>query len=94
MSNVDAIALSPALNDRFLGDRLIALHRQSTKIVSLLDVNTGNLYVRFCDPESSRLAFIQDGTKLVSCSPVRIYDIANLVAKYQYEPVPRDMRDG
>ena len=31
---------------------------------------------------------------MVSYYPIRIYDIANLVAKYQYEPVPRDMRDG
>jgi len=86
MSNVDAIALSPALNDRFLGDRLIALCCRNTETVSLLDVITGHLCVQFCGPGSSGLAFIWDGTKLVSCSPIRIYDITNLVAKYQYEP--------
>jgi len=99
MSDVDMIALSPALNDRFLGDRLIALRCRSIKTVSLLDVNAGHLYVRFCDPGLSRLVFIRDGTKLVSYDPTRIYDIANLTAKHRnatnwYELVPQDMEDG
>ena len=101
MFGVDAIALSPALNDRSLGDRLIALHCRSTETVSLLNVDTGHLSAQFCDPGlSKKLAFIRDGTKLVSYhpilsnDPIRIYNIANLVAKHQYEPVPRGTRDG
>ena len=99
MSSVDAIVLSPALNDRFLGDRLIALRRRNTKTISLLDINTGHLYVQFCDPGSSRLAFIRDRTKLVSYRPIRIYDVADLVAKHQnpterYELFTQDTRDG
>jgi len=101
--SVTEIALSPALNDRFLGDRLIALRCWST--VSLLHVNTGHLYVRFCGPGSSRLAFIRDGTKLVfydpttSDHPTRIYDIADLAAKHQnatkrYELVIQDTGTG
>jgi len=107
MSNVEEIALSPALNDRFLGDQLIliALRCWNTETVSLLDVNTGHLYVRFCDPGSSRLAFIRDGTKLVSYGsttsdhPTGIYDIADLAAKHQnatkrYELVVQDTGNG
>ena len=105
MSIVDAIALSPALNDRFLGDRLIALRCHSTEI-SLLDVNTGHLYVQFCGPEPYKdLAFIRDGTKLVVYGslvpdyPTRIYDIADLAAKdrnptKRYELVAQGLGNG
>jgi len=48
------------------------------------------------------MAFIRDGTKLVSYSyshPIRIYDVADLAAEHRnaihgYQPVPRDMTDG
>jgi len=75
------IALSPALNDRSVGDQLIALH-DFDKTTALFDVHTGHLYAKFWDlggPE----AFTRNGTKLMSDYPIRIYDIADLAAKHQ-----------
>jgi len=99
MPSVKGIALSPALNDRSLGDRLIAVRHGNT--VTLFDVYTGHLYAQ-CWDTAWRMAFIGDGTKLASYHdnhPTRIYDIAGLTSKYRnaihgYEPVLQDMKNG
>jgi len=95
---VEAIALSPALNDRSLGDRLIALRCRDTHTITLSDVDTGNLRAQ-CWDSGSFMKFIRDGTKLVSYPPIRIHDIKDLTTKHQiatneHEPVPRNMKDG
>ena len=96
MSDVDAIALSPALNVPSLGDRLIAVHCYPT--INLFDIYTGHLYTQ-CWDLGWDMAFIGDGTKLVSYSPIRIYDIVGLVSKHRnaihgYESVLQGMQDG
>jgi len=99
MPGVNGIALSPALNDPSLGDRLVAIHHSNTE--TLFDVYTGHLYAQFWNPAWS-MTFIGDGTKLASyfgIDPIRIYDIVGLASKHQnaihaYEPVPKDMNDG
>jgi len=104
MPGVDGIALSPALNDPTLSDRLIAIHHSTIhhSKVTLFDVYTGHLYAQCWNPASG-MAFIGDGTKLASYRsyyhPIRIYDIVGLASKHQnashaYEPVPQDMKDG
>ena len=103
MPGVREIALSPALNDQSLGDRIIALRclNLNAHTVTLFDVYTSHLYAQCWDP-GWHMAFIGDGKKLVSYSgshPTRIYDIVDLAAKHWnashgYEPVPKDMKDG
>jgi len=101
MASVHKIALSSALNDRSLGDRLIALRCRGTNAITLLDVHTGYLYAR-CWDLGGDMAFIRDGTKLVTwalsfvAGATRIHDLAanHRNATYVYEPVPQDMRDG
>jgi len=97
MPRVRAIALSPALNDPSLGDRLIAVYCYPT--ITLFDVYTGHLYARCWSPGWGNMAFIGDGTKLASYHPIRIYDIVGLASKQRnavhgYQPVPQDMNDG
>jgi len=108
MPGVDGIALSPALNDPSLGDRLIAVRCYPT--IVLFNVYTGHLYAQCWDQElrmayledGPTLAFIGDGTMLASYPdnhPIRIHDIVDLTAKHRnaihgYEPVPQDMTDG
>ena len=95
------IALSPALNDRSLGDRLIALHYRNTNTIALFNIHTNHLYAQFWDP-NKEMAFIRDGTRLMSYyyhGPNRIYNIADLTVKHRnathgHQPVPRGMRDG
>ena len=97
MPVVHWIALSPALNDRSLGDRLIAVRSHDT--VTLFDVYTGHLYAQCWSPEW-RIVFIGDGTKLASYYdnyPIRIYNIVGLASKHRnaihgYEPAPQDMK--
>jgi len=60
---MDETALSPALNDRSLGDRLIAIHHSNT--VTLFNIYTSHLYAQCWDPGWG-MAFIGDGTKLAS----------------------------
>ena len=99
MPRVDRIALSPALNDPSLGNRLIAVCCYDT--ITLFDVYTGHLYAQFWGSRAD-MAFIGDGTKLASCYdilPITIYDIVGLAAKHRnaihgYQPVPRDVKDG
>ena len=98
MIGADTTALSPVLNNRSLGDQLIALHDFINETTTVFDVNTGYLYAEFWD-SGWGMAFIRDGTKLMSHYPVRIYDIADIVAKHRnathgHEPVLRVMRDG
>ena len=95
MSDVHEIVLSPALDDRSLGDRLIALYIFHTKTITVFDVHTGHFYAEFWD-SGEPLAFIRDGTKLMSHGPIKIYDIADLAAKHrnaphEYKRVPRGM---
>jgi len=104
MPDVQSIALSPALNDQFLGDRLIAINCYYT--ISLFDVYTSHLYGQCWEPgRMIKMAFIGDGTNLASYSgsyaarTTRIGDIVGLTAKYRnaihgYEPVPQSMKDG
>jgi len=103
MPDVDVIALSPALNDPSLGDRLIALGCLWTNTITLFDVYTGHLYARCWNLRwKMNTAFIGDGTKLVSYHdnhPTIIYDIVGLASKHRnaihgYEPVPQDVKDG
>jgi len=96
MPDVNAIALSPALNDPSLGGRLIALRCYHT--ITFFDVYTGHLYAQCWNPTRS-MTFIGDGTKLASYHPIRIYDIVGLASKQRnavhgYQPVPQDMNDG
>ena len=92
MPGVEAIALSPALNNR---SQLIALRCRDTHTITLFDVDTGRLHAQ-CWDSGSFLKFIQDGTKLVSYHPIRIHDIENLAAKAAggHEAVPLNTRDG
>ena len=95
--NIQSIALSPALNDQSLGDRLIAIRCLYT--IALFDIYTGHLYAQCCDLGwEINMAFIGDGTKLASYSgsyithTIRIYDIVDLAAKHRnaihgYEPI-------
>jgi len=108
MPDVHNIALSPALNDRSLGDRLIAVRCYHT--ITFFDVYTGHLYAQCWEPgwkgitrpDVNDMAFIGDGTKLASYhdnNPIRIYDIVGLTSKHRnaihgYEPVPQDVKDG
>jgi len=85
MSDVNAIALSPALNGRSLGHQLIALHDNDTQTKTVFDVHKGHLYAQFRSAGGPK-AFIQDGTKLMSGYPIRIYDIADLAAKHRNAP--------
>ena len=85
MSDVNAIALSPALNGRSLGHQLIALHDNDTQTKTVFDVHKGHLYAQFRSAGGPK-AFIQDGTKLMSGYPIRIYGIADLAAKHQNAP--------
>jgi len=103
MPDAEAIALSPALNDQSLGDRIIALRclNLNAHTVTLFDVYTSHLYAQCWDP-GWNMAFIGDGTKLTSCYGyhlIRIYDIVGLASKHRnaihgYDPVPHDMEDG
>jgi len=101
MPDVVAIALSPALNDPSLGDRLIAVYCYPT--ITLFDVYTGHLYAQCWNSGwGKNVAFIGDGTKLATYhddDPIRIYDIVGLASKQRnavhgYQPVPQGMYDG
>ena len=93
---VTSIALSPALNNQSLGNRLIAIHGRHTNTISLFDVDTGHLYTEFWS-QGDDMAFIRDGTKLMtSVNPPIVRDTADLTVKYRdgYKLHPRDMKDG
>ena len=89
----NTIVLSPSLNGRSLCHQLIALH-DARETTTVFDIPTGHLYARFWSP-GPPVAFIRDGTKLMSGDPIRIYDIADLVVKHrntphEYAPIPED----
>jgi len=88
------MALSPALNNQSLGNRLIAIRRWGT--TSLFDIDTGCLYAEFWS-QGEDMAFIRDGTKLMtSMNPLIIRDTADLIVKHRdgYKLHPREMKDG
>ena len=77
---VGTIALSPALNDQFLGGRIIAVSCSNT--ISVFDVRTSRLYARFHAPKITywpHMSFIQDETKLalhlLDKGTMRIWDL-------------------
>ena len=79
--------LSPAPNDRSLGDRLIAVRYYDTHEITLFDVHTGHPYAQCWDPEwKLDTAVIEDGEKLASYSgsrTIRILNIVSLAAKHR-----------
>ena len=82
LDGVDSMALSPALNNQSLGNRLIAIHCWNTNTTSLFDIDTGHLYAKFWS-QGSRMAFIRDGTKpMTSARPLIIRDTADLTVKH------------
>jgi len=96
MAKVRSMALSPALNNQSLGNRLIAIHCRHTNTTSLFDVNTGCLYAEFWS-QGDDMAFIRDGSKLMtSMNPLIIQDTADLIVKHRdgYKLNPRGMKDG
>jgi len=76
--------LSPASNDRSLGDRLIAVRYYDTHEITLFDVHTGHPYAQCWDPEwKLDTVLIEDGAKLASYSvsrTIRIHNIVDLAA--------------
>ena len=101
-SQVDAMSLSPTLNEDSPSDRLMALWFKSENTIHLLDVYTGHMYAKFLGPGSAHMVFIQDGTKLAQYSSnfgLRIWDITHLTDEHWdsvhgYEFMPCDMTDG
>ena len=90
------IALSPAMNDQSLGNRLTATHCWDTNTTSLFDVYTGCLYAEFWS-QGQDIVFIRDGTKLIiSVRPFVIQDIVDLTVKHRdwYKLNLGDMEDG
>jgi len=97
MSNVYAIALSPALIDHSLGDRLIALMFKHGNAIGLFDAYTGHLYTQILGQGGTRMAFIRDGTALAYYSDdigLRTWKIPDLTATHRYEPSLQGMTDG
>jgi len=101
-SEVDEIALSPALVDHPYADRLIALRSKHENAIRLLDAYTGLLYAQILGPADVHMAFIRDGTALALFSPdfgLRIWDIADLMDEHRhsahgYELMMQGMTDG
>ena len=101
-SKVDRIALSPALIDHSLGERLIALRLKRENVIRLFDAYTGHLHAQILGQAEAYMAFIRDGTVLACCSPdfgLRIWDIADHAAEHWhsthgYELMVQAMVDG
>ena len=102
MSEVHGIALSPALIDHSLGERLIALSPISEKVIRLFDAYTGHLHAQILGQTPATMAFIQNGTALANYDygfGVRVWRIADLTAEHWhstdgYELMLQGMRDG
>jgi len=102
MSEVHLIALSPALIDHPLGDRLIALRLVHENAIRLFDAHSGHLYGQILGQEGARMVFIRDGTALAYYSGnigLRTWEIADLTAEHQHstdghELMMQGMRDG
>ena len=99
---VDTMALSPALKDQFLGDRIIAVRCSNT--ISVYDVHSGHLHVQFYIAAITisypSMSFIQDGTKLALNSirerTVKIWDLRADYSHAIHENalIVQDMKDG
>jgi len=96
------IALSPALIDHHLGDRLIALRFTHGNAIGLFDAYNGHLYGQILGQETAWMVFIRDGTALACYSSdigLRTWEIADLTAEHQHpidglELMMQGMRDG
>jgi len=101
-SEVDGIALSPALIEHSLADRLIALRFTHENAISLFDAYTGHLYTQIMGQADACMTFMRDGTKLAYYSPdigLRIWDIADLTDEHRqttdgHELIMQGMMDG
>jgi len=101
-SRVDDIALSPALIDHSLGERLIALRLRRENAIGLFDAYTGHLHTQILGQASAYMAFIRYGTALAyyySTLGLRIWDITDLAADHWhsthgYELMSQAMVDG
>jgi len=101
-SNVYDIAFSPALVDKSLGDRLIALRFKHQNTIRLFNAYNGHLYGQILGQEDGNLVFIRDGTALAyyySNIGLRTWEIADLVAEHQHstdghELMMQGMMDG
>jgi len=86
-SEVYRIALSPALIDHPLGDRLIALRFRHENVISLFDAYNGHLYGQILGQENARMAFIRDGAALAYYFDdigLRSWEITDLIAEYRH----------
>ena len=94
-SRVDKIALSPALIDHSLGERLVALSSRHECVIRLFDAYTGHLRAQILDRGNARVTFLQDGTALASYYDnfVRFWKIENLTTEHRYSTEPT-MQDG
>jgi len=96
------IALSPALIDHSLGERLIALSSRYERVICLFDVYTGHLHAQILGQAYEHMVFIRDGAALANYyynSGVRIWEIADLSAEHRhstdrYELMLQGIRDG
>ena len=101
-SEVFWIALSPALIDHHLGDRLIALRFTHENAIRLFDAYNGHLYGQILGQEGASMAFVRDGTALAYYSNdigLRTWEVADLTAEHQHstdglELMMQGMRDG
>jgi len=98
-SEVDDIALSPALIDHSLGDRLIALRFKHGNTIGLFDGYNGHLYARILGQASANMAFVQNEIALAYYSPdfgLRIWNIAaeHRHSTHGYEHVLQCMTNG
>jgi len=101
-SEVYQIALSPALIDHHLGDRLVALRFTHENAIRLFDAYNGHLYGQILGQENAWMEFIRDGTVLAYYSNdigLRTWEIADLTAEHQHptnglELMMQGMRDG
>jgi len=99
---VNAMALSPVLNDQSFGDRIVAVSCNNT--IRVYNVHTGRLYAQFHAPENAirfpPMSFIQDGTKLALHSfdegIMRIWDLRAEYshATHEYELILQGGEDG
>jgi len=86
-SDVYRIALSPALIENPLGDRLIALRFTHANAIHLFNAYNGHLYGQILGQEGGNLAFIRDGTALAYYYHnigLRTWEIADLTAEHQH----------
>ena len=98
-SEVDAIALSPALIDHSLANRLIALRFKHENAIRLFDAHTGHMHAQILGQALASVTFIRDETKLAYYSfdfGLRIWDptAEHWHSTDGYEHMPQGMRDG